>query len=198
MEIVAMDMKLRGMYIARQLSFSGVSFRIDEVELPEELRSVYNKSVDLWVELMHKFEEAAQLVEADKRVRKTMWGQFWSAHQRFFKYLCIASKVPHVVEVANEVQCQAGAGKKKRSGDDSEYIKLYVEGSEVSFRVKKTMPLEKLKKKYSERIGVRAHTLMFCFEGHRIHDDDTAENLELEEGDTIEVIEMENMRLTIG
>ena len=104
MEIVAMDMKLRGMYIARQLSFSGVSFRIDEVELPEELRSVYNKSVDLWVELMHKFEEAAQLVEADKRVRKTMWGQFWSAHQRFFKYLCIASKVPHVVEVANEVQ----------------------------------------------------------------------------------------------
>ena len=100
--------------------------------------------------------------------------------------------------MANEVQCQAGAGKKKRSGDDSEYIKLYVEGSEVSFRVKKTMPLEKLKKKYSERIGVRAHTLMFCFEGHRIHDDDTAENLELEEGDTIEVIEMENMRLTIG
>ena len=104
MEIVAMDMKLRGMYIARQLSFSGVSFRIDEVELPEQLRSVYNQSVDLWVELMHKFEEAALLVEADKRVRKTMWGQFWSSHQRFFKYLCIASKVPHVVEVANEVQ----------------------------------------------------------------------------------------------
>ena len=99
-----MDMKLRGMYIARQLSFSGVSFRIDEVELPETLRSVYNESVDLWVELMHKFEEAALLVEADKRVRKTMWGQFWSAHQRFFKYLCIASKVPHVIEVANDQQ----------------------------------------------------------------------------------------------
>merc|ERR1712015_291744 len=32
-----------------------------------------------------------------------MWGQFWSSHQRFFKYLCIASKVPHVVSVANEV-----------------------------------------------------------------------------------------------
>ena len=104
MEIVAMDMKLRGMYTARQLSFAGVSFRIDEVELSESLRSVYNQSVELWVELMHKFEEAALLVEADKRVRKTMWGQFWSSHQRFFKYLCIASKVPHVVEVANEMQ----------------------------------------------------------------------------------------------
>lgn len=29
-------------------------------------------------------------------------GQFWSAHQRFFKYLCIAAKVDRVVEVAKE------------------------------------------------------------------------------------------------
>ena len=82
---------------------AGVSFRIDEVELPEDMRQTYNASVDLWVDLMHKFEEAAALVDADKKIRKTMWGQFWSSHQRFFKYLCIASKVPHVVSVANEV-----------------------------------------------------------------------------------------------
>ena len=54
MEIVAMDMKLRGIYIARQLSFHGVSFRIDEVELPERLRKVYDDSVKLWVDLMHR------------------------------------------------------------------------------------------------------------------------------------------------
>ena len=113
----------------------------------------------------------------------------------WYVFIC---RLPRNEEVAVQVQCQAGAGKKKRSGDDSEYIKLYVEGSEVSFRVKKTMPLEKLKKKYSERIGDRVHTLMFCFEGHRIDDADTAEDLELEEGDMIEVIEMGNMRLTIG
>ena len=40
MEIVAMDMKLRGMYIARQLSFSGVQFRIDEVDLSKGIRSL--------------------------------------------------------------------------------------------------------------------------------------------------------------
>lgn len=28
--------------------------------------------------------------------------QFWSAHQRFFKYLCISAKVNHAVEVAKE------------------------------------------------------------------------------------------------
>ena len=104
MEIVAMDMKLRGMYIARQLSFQGVTFRIDEVELSKELREVYNHSVDLWVEMLHKFTEAADLIDAEKRMKKTMWGQFWSSHQRFFKYLCIASKVKHVCQVADENQ----------------------------------------------------------------------------------------------
>ena len=102
MEIVAMDMKLRGMYIARQLSFQGVTFRIDEVELSDQMRNIYNKSVDLWVEMLHKFTEAADLIDAEKKMKKTMWGQFWSSHQRFFKYLCIASKVSSKSTVAKK------------------------------------------------------------------------------------------------
>merc|ERR1719397_244694 len=102
MEIVAMDMKLRGMYIARQLSFEGVTFRIDEVELSDKMRDIYNKSVDLWVEMLHKFTESADLIDAEMKI--TMWGQFWSSHQRFFKYLCIASKVKHVCKVSEAEQ----------------------------------------------------------------------------------------------
>lgn len=102
MELVAMDMKLRGGYIARQLSFQGVTFKIDEVQLNKDFRVMYDESVALWVEAMHKFTEAAELVSAESRMRKTMWGQFWSAHQRFFKYLCIAAKVQHAVAVARE------------------------------------------------------------------------------------------------
>ncbi|XP_073834812.1 protein strawberry notch isoform X2 [Musca autumnalis] len=102
MEIVAMDMKLRGMYIARQLSFHGVTFKIEEVPLSKEFRRVYDESVRLWVEAMQKFIEAAELIDAESRMKKTMWGQFWSAHQRFFKYLCIAAKVNHVVHIARE------------------------------------------------------------------------------------------------
>ena len=60
---------------------------------PSELRGIYNRSVEYWVELLQNFPEAADLIDAEKKMRKTMWGQFWSAHQRFFKYLCIASKV---------------------------------------------------------------------------------------------------------
>uniref|UniRef100_A0A8B9RJ81 Protein strawberry notch homolog 1 n=1 Tax=Astyanax mexicanus TaxID=7994 RepID=A0A8B9RJ81_ASTMX len=90
MEIVAMDMKLRGMYIARQLSFQGVTFKIEEVPLAQNYIKMYNKS------------HAANLMDAEQRMKKSMWGQFWSAHQRFFKYLCIASKVRRVVQLARE------------------------------------------------------------------------------------------------
>ena len=77
--------------------FQGVAFKIDEVELEDDIRLAYNKSVDLWVDLLHKFQEAAELIDADKKMKKTMWGQFWSSHQRFFKYLCIASKVTQMM-----------------------------------------------------------------------------------------------------
>uniref|UniRef100_A0A7N8YGC8 Protein strawberry notch homolog 1 n=1 Tax=Mastacembelus armatus TaxID=205130 RepID=A0A7N8YGC8_9TELE len=102
MEIVAMDMKLRGMYIARQLSFTGVTFKIDEVPLTQQYINMYNKSVRLWVSARERFQQAANLMDAEQRMKKSMWGQFWSAHQRFFKYLCIASKVRRVVQLARE------------------------------------------------------------------------------------------------
>ena len=47
MELVAMDMKLRGIYIARQLSFHGVSFKIQEIPVPKEFIKVYDNSVRL-------------------------------------------------------------------------------------------------------------------------------------------------------
>ena len=42
-----MEMKLRGMYIARQLSFQGVTFRIEDIPLEEDFTKCYNKSVQL-------------------------------------------------------------------------------------------------------------------------------------------------------
>jgi len=47
MEIVAMDMKLRGMYIARQLSFHGVTFKVEEVSLTPDFIVMYDDAVKL-------------------------------------------------------------------------------------------------------------------------------------------------------
>lgn len=46
------------------------------------------------------FQHAADWIGLESR--KSLWGQFWSAHQRFFKYLCIAAKVRRLVELAKE------------------------------------------------------------------------------------------------
>jgi len=46
MELVAMDMKLRGAYIARQLSFKGVKFTIVDVPLPLGFEEMYDESVE--------------------------------------------------------------------------------------------------------------------------------------------------------
>ena len=61
MEIVAMDMKLRGMYIARQLSFTGVTFKIEEVPLTQQYIKMYNKSVRL-VSILFSFVFIAWLI----------------------------------------------------------------------------------------------------------------------------------------
>ncbi|KAL3320693.1 Protein strawberry notch 1 [Cichlidogyrus casuarinus] len=105
MELVAMDMKLRGMYLARQLSFEGVDFNIEEINIEdvcidsEPFVNVYNQSADLWVYFYKRFADASQLMIMSEKFRKTMWGQFWSAHQRFFKYLCISAKIDKCVEI---------------------------------------------------------------------------------------------------
>ncbi|XP_077572995.1 strawberry notch homolog 2b isoform X2 [Stigmatopora nigra] len=105
MEIVAMDMKVSGMYIARQLSFSGVSFRIEEIGLDSDFKLVYNKAAKLWAEALQVFMRAAD--DLGLVSRKSLWGQFWSSHQRFFKYLCIAAKVRCLVELAKK-ELEAG------------------------------------------------------------------------------------------
>ncbi|XP_057345579.1 protein strawberry notch homolog 2 isoform X3 [Manis pentadactyla] len=100
MEIVAMDMKVSGMYIARQLSFSGVTFRIEEIPLAPAFECIYNHAALLWAEALGVFRQAADWIGLESR--KALWGQFWSAHQRFFKYLCVAAKVRRLVELAQE------------------------------------------------------------------------------------------------
>ena len=45
------------------------------------------------------FHEAIALVRPEHDQLKVIWCQFWGAHQRFFKYLCIAAKVERAVQV---------------------------------------------------------------------------------------------------
>ena len=77
---------------------------------------------------------------------------------------------------------------------DKEYLTLKVvrpsqeiDSVEIHFRVKRTTQMGKLKKSYSERVGVPVTSLRFLFDGRRINDDETPKALEMEQDDVIEV-----------
>lgn len=126
MKIVEMDMKLRGIYIARQSSFNGATIQIKEVPFTDDITRAYNDSVKLvswqelqlpekaielicfvpfrlqWAEAKDLFEETSPLLVDNHKLRRSMWRQFWAAHKRYFKHLCIASKVPQAVELTKQ------------------------------------------------------------------------------------------------
>ncbi|CAH6778205.1 small ubiquitin-related modifier 5 [Phodopus roborovskii] len=61
------------------------------------------------------------------------------------------------------------------------------DGSEIHFKVRMTTQLKKLKESYCQRQGVPSNSLKFLYEGQRIADSHTPEELEMEEEDMIEV-----------
>ena len=92
---------------------------------------------------------------------------------------------------------QGPADHKVTMGDETEYIKLKLVGqdsNEIHFRVKQTTQMGKLKKAYSERVGVPVTSLRFLFDGRRITDDKPMWALvkEMEEEDVIEVYQEQN------
>ena len=51
MEMVAMDLKGRGIFLSRTLSYKGASFEVNEVSLNAEFKQLYNECCDLWGDL---------------------------------------------------------------------------------------------------------------------------------------------------
>merc|ERR1719402_789042 len=81
-----------------------------------------------------------------------------------------------------------------KARNEREYLTLKVvrpsqeqESVEIHFRVKQTTQMGKLKRSYSERIGVPMSSLRFLYDGRRISDEATPGTLEMESGDYIEV-----------
>lgn len=102
MELVAVDLKLRGSYIARQLSFKNTSFSIEVASLTDKQKSVYDECTSLWAETFRNFQFVADRFYYDKKIKKTLWPSYWAAHQKFFHYLCIGIKVPIVIKLAKK------------------------------------------------------------------------------------------------
>uniref|UniRef100_A0A914DFZ9 Strawberry notch helicase C domain-containing protein n=1 Tax=Acrobeloides nanus TaxID=290746 RepID=A0A914DFZ9_9BILA len=81
----------------------GASFSVEEVPLSTEFIKLYDDSVKFWIECKRQFQYALKLLNVQqKKLSQNVWAQFWAAHQRFFKYLCIGAKVDATVRIAQE------------------------------------------------------------------------------------------------
>ena len=61
LEMLCCDMKAKGAFVSRQLSFNGCAFSIREAALSPEMAAMYRASVAIWQELRRGFEEAIQV-----------------------------------------------------------------------------------------------------------------------------------------
>jgi hypothetical protein len=129
MELVAMHMKANGSYISRNLSFANAEFDIIEVELSRDFRDMYDSACEIWHRLIAHPE---------------WWGKemrlVWSAQQRFFGQMIMASKIPEVVRlvkklIADNMCCVIGLQSTGESGvkssEDSTSDTLFSNASNI-------------------------------------------------------------------
>ncbi|CAK9187052.1 unnamed protein product [Ilex paraguariensis] len=102
LELVAMDMKARGMYVCRTLSYKGAEFQVIEVPLDAKMMDMYNKAAQFWVELRVELLAASALFTDNKPNSGLLWRLYWANQQRFFRHMCMSAKVPAIVRLAKQ------------------------------------------------------------------------------------------------
>ncbi|ATY63052.1 ubiquitin-like modifier SUMO, putative [Cordyceps militaris CM01] len=73
------------------------------------------------------------------------------------------------------------------AGSEHLNIKVTDNNNEVFFKIKRTTKLEKLMTAFCERQGRSMTAVRFLFDGTRVQPTDTPDNLEMADGDTLEV-----------
>ena len=91
-EILAMELKSRGLLVARSLSFDGTSFETVACPLSNEQRRTYDAACALWADLL----ESARRREAQEDIK--IGTIYWGEHLRFFQQLLVSSKVDAAAE----------------------------------------------------------------------------------------------------
>jgi len=99
MELLALEMKQAGCFVARTLSWDGAEFQSIKVKLSPEQVEVYDRSMFWWDWVKTEMKDVLGRRDMNG-TPKMLWSQYWNAIQRFSKELAICAKVPTIVEDA--------------------------------------------------------------------------------------------------
>jgi hypothetical protein len=108
LEMLALEMKQMGSFVARTLSWDGAEFDTMEIALSREHVRQYDGAVQWWLRVKKEIEAALKYL--DMTAPKTIWRAYWSAHPRFFREMAICAKIPSVVNEALVSVCFEAGG----------------------------------------------------------------------------------------
>ncbi len=104
LEMVCRDLKAMGRYLCGNLSMgtdpeSGLSVEFREVihKLTPTQRRMYDNMAQGWQEVFRNIHRALELTNSGKGTRSNAVNQFWAEHQRCFRNLITAFKVPTLI-----------------------------------------------------------------------------------------------------
>jgi antirestriction protein ArdC/phage/plasmid primase-like uncharacterized protein len=109
MELISRDMKAMGMYIARSLSYDGVSYERLEHTLSDLQEDIYNELAGAWQIVLNNVDAALEITQAGSNgnAKSAALAQFWGAHQRFFNQVITSMQTPRVID---DIRRQLDAG----------------------------------------------------------------------------------------
>jgi hypothetical protein len=93
MELLASELKGRGAYLSRTLSYAGSTFETVRSELTADMGRQWDEASAFWVDMLRVFERALYLANLPIMKARFLLAFYWGAHQRFFKQLCVCFKV---------------------------------------------------------------------------------------------------------
>ena len=104
MEMVSRDMKALGMYLSGSISFGvcpnsgkAVEYRERIHALTPQQREMYNSAAAAWQSVLRNIDAALEVTNGGPRARAVALNKFWGDHQRFFRQVICAFKVPSVI-----------------------------------------------------------------------------------------------------
>lgn len=104
LELVARELKAFGKYASRSISYRGVEYSEKHHDLTEEQLKAYDTAAKAWQAIMEAVEE--QLVSngagSNAQARARAMSRFWGDHQRFFRTLLTAFKLPTILEMTEK------------------------------------------------------------------------------------------------
>ena len=104
MELVAKDLKALGVYLARNISYKGLTRNTVSHVLTEDQREIYDELARSWRIILNNIQQYMESTGADQdsNTRSRIASLIWSFQQRFFNQVITTMKMPSIIEDAKQ------------------------------------------------------------------------------------------------